>query len=129
MLVAVPQINADQRLFAGTHHYLVAAAPVSVVVPVPVVMPASVIQIVPVSISAIPVPMAAMTPEVIVCPAYVTPRAAAIPAPVTGVMAVNKLFALLIHVRDPAAASLPQRIRRHSKDHQQAQHHYSKQSF
>ena len=70
---------------------LVAAAPISIVVPITIAMATSVVHI-------FPIPLTAMTPETVVRRVYIASRAAPIPAPVACVMAVNKLFTLPIHV-------------------------------
>ena len=52
---------------------------------------------------------------------YVAIRSAAIHTAIARVVTVNKLRAFLIHLRDPAAASLTQNFRRDTQDHQQYQ--------
>src|SRR5262245_17587604 len=88
----------------GCQECLVPPAPGPIVVPVSIVMaapPGSILVEITIAMSTsvieiVEVPVPAMTPITIVRPVHVAPRAAPIPATIAGVMAVNKLFTLLI---------------------------------
>jgi hypothetical protein len=96
-------------------------SPVSIVAEITITITTSVIDVIEVAV-------ATMTPE-IVCEAGAAIRSTTIHTPVTSVMTINKLLALLIPVRISSTTSLGHRIGRRGEKYSQAHYQNSQQGF
>lgn len=122
----------------GVKNALPASAPATIIVPIPVAMTApafepigSVKAVAPVeAVASVEVAVAAMAPENVA--KAVTPipiRSAAIPATITRVVTVNKLFTLLIELPGSPATSLGHYVSGHAENQQHTHCDNAKQVF